>query len=77
MIMAALFSKPKTPPAPAAPEPVPEVTDPNVEAARRAEVRDTSLRRIRASTTFGGSSGGGVLGGGATIRQGQKVLLGQ
>ena len=72
--MGAIFSGPKLPPAPPPPPPPPTVTDPNVEAARRGEIKAAQQARGRAATAFGGLKTDPVLGGGATI--GRKALLG-
>ena len=71
--MGSLFSAPSLPaPTPAAPPP--KVTDPNVEAARRGEIKAAQQARGRAATAFGGLKAQPVLGGGASI--GRKALLG-
>ncbi len=72
--MTALFGSPRLPAAPAAAPPPPKVTDPNVEAARRGEVKAAQQLRGRAATAFGGLKANPVLGGGASV--GRKALLG-
>ena len=71
--MGGLFSTPSPQPVQKAPEP-PKVTDPNVEAARRAELKAAAAARGRSATAFGGLKANPVLGGGATVER--KALLG-
>ena len=72
--MGNLFKQPSLPAVPQAPPPPPAVSDQNVEAARRAEIKAAQQTKARAGTAFGGLKANPVLGGGASI--GRKALLG-
>lgn len=72
--MGSLFGGPSLPPAPEPAPPPPTATDPNIEAARRGEIKAAQQARGRATTAFGGLKADPVLGGGASV--GRKALLG-
>ena len=73
--MSSLFSTPKvTTPAPtvAAPTPMPDTSDPQVEAARRRTLADAAVRGGGQSTIMGGSMGGEALGAAASAPAGDS-----